>query len=445
MEVENELLFGKTIAGPENPSHLKRRLVTACRNQMTMQVACLDDLIDKDHPARRIWEYLEQVNLSIPLENVKSVEGASGRPAIDPKILMALWLYATVLGIGSAWALSDYCKDHIGFKWLCGGVSIDRKTLSNFRSSSGKAFDELLIKGIAILNHANLVTLQEIAQDGLRVRASAGKHSFHREKTLKAHLEEAKGRVEFLKQEIENDPASCRNRIKTTQLIAAKERLERLARANEELKQYCETKDQKRIKHKKKALTESEKAEMRVSSTDPDARRMKMADGGFRPAYNVQFAVDTGSQAIVGVDVSKNGNDGEEMLLMYQRIKETYKTVPLRYLVDGGFLNKTAMQSMYEEGCKVFVPAEKSEQAKKNRVRSSWKDEFILDWLTRMKTEEGRTIYRRRASSVECVNAQARSRGLYQFVVRGLDKAKIIAKLMAVAHNMVRTMAFGLV
>ncbi len=445
MKDANPPLFDETLDISGTPAHLKRRLVTVCRNQIEMKCACLDELIDDDHIARHIWAYVEKANLTVSLNKIRSIEGGRGRPAIDPKILISVWLYATILGVGSAWILSEYCKDHNGFKWLCGGVTVDRKTLSNFRSDNGEAFDELLINGVAILSHAKIVTLEEIAQDGLKVRASASKHSFHREKTLKTHFEEAKERVKFLKQEIEKDPAACRDRVKRTQMARAQDRVKQLEKALDEYKDYCEAKDNNRKKHRKKALSEDEKAELRVSSTDPDARKMKMADGGFRTAYNVQFAVDTASQVIVGVDVSKGGNDGEEMLPMFHHICKTYGAVPSRYLADGGFKNESAIKTLYEAGCMVYMPSRSSETATKARVSRSKKQECIVDWQARMETEEGKTIYKRRASTVECVNAQVRHKGFYQFVVRGINKVNAYTKLMAAAHNMIRTIAYGLV
>lgn len=429
-----------------NQTHLSnRRLVTACRNQYEIAVSCLDDLINEDHPARQIWAYIEKMEPMASMEKIKSVEGVAGRPAIDPKILISLWLYATVEGIGSAYVLSDYCKQHNGFKWLCGGISIDRKTLSNFRVNNGDAFDELLANGVAVLMRAGVVTLQEIAQDGLRVRASAGKHSFHRQKTIENHLQEARSRVKFLREELETNPGANKNRTKIAQMAAAQNKLEKLEAAQRELREYIEEKDQNRAKHRKKPLTGEEKTELRVSTTDPEARNMKMADGGFRPAYNVQFAVDTGSQVIVGVNALKIGNDGGTLLPMFEQIVELFCKVPARYLVDGGFKNQFDIKRVYEMGCRIFMPSEKSATAQKERVHISNSEESIKEWQTRMETAEAKEIYKRRASTVECVNAQARNRGLHQFFVRGQQKVKIIATLMAVTHNMVRSIGDKLI
>lgn len=430
---------------PENRS-TKPRLVTVCRDQYEIHYDCLDSLIEEDHPARRVWEYVQLLDLSSALRKIKSVEGDVGRPAIDPKILLAVWLYATIEGIGSAWGLGDYCKQHNAFKWICGNVPIDRKTLSNFRANSCDTFDELLIQGVAILTHSKQVTLKEIAHDGLRTRASAGRNSFCREETLRKHLESAKARVEFLRQELNNDPVSSKTRIKIAQAVQAKARVERLENSMKELEKIRKEKDFNRVKNRKKKLSEKEKAAVRVSRTDPEARILIMADNGYRPAFNIQFAVDTPSQVIAGVDISNCSNDSGLMLPMFETIKNTYQKMPEIYLADSGFKKIEDIIVMGNQGCKVYTPSENSKDAKTKKVDTEkHNDQSIIDWLSRMDTEEGKEIYKRRASSVECVNAHARNCGLYQFHVRGMKKVKGEATLMAVAHNMTRTFAFGII
>lgn len=432
---------GKKVNAPE---HLKRRLLIASRLQTEIKQVCLDDLIDEDHIARRIWEYVERLDLTKALTKIKSVVGDVGRPAIDPKILIAIWIYATIEGIGNAWTIGEYCIQHAGFIWICGNVSVDRKTISNFRMNNGDVFEELLAQGIGILTHANIVTLKEIAQDGLRVRASAGRKSFCAGKKLKEHVERAKERILLLKKEIEEDPAQQKCRIKAARANQAQRRLERLQSSMQEYERICEEKDTQRVRNKKRRLSEKEKEEVLVSRTDPEARIMKMADSGYRPAYNVQFAVDTNSQVIVGVDVSKNANDSISLMPMYEQIKTTYNKIPERYLVDAGFKNLQSFIEIESDGCKMFCSTENSKKAKNKKVDiKKHNHSCILKWVERMKTQKAKEIYKRRASTVECVNANVRNRGFYQFLVRGFRKVKSVSILMAVVHNMQRTIAFG--
>ncbi len=187
---------------------------------------------------------------------------------------------------------------------------------------------------------------------------------------------------------------------------------------------------------KKKA---KDKLKARVSTTDPQARVMKMGDGGFRPAYNGQFATDTESQVIVGVDVSNEGSDQGQMEPMAEQIEERYGQVPEQYLVDGGFANKEAIEKVTDQGSTVYAPVSKPKDPNRDRHIPLQSDtEAIAQWRARMGTEEAKEIYKQRASTAECVNAVARNRGLQQLRVRGQRKVKTVLLWYALAHNMMR-------
>lgn len=425
-------------------THIKARLRYANRNQVEMKMSCLDDLIAIDHPVRQIWEYLNGVDLSKSIRTIKSIEGAAGRPAIDPKILVALWLYATVEGIGSAYVVAQYTKEHLAFQWICGGVPVERRTISQFRIDNGELFDDLLAQGIAILVKAGVVTLEEVAQDGLRVRASAGRGSFRRESTINELYTLAKDHIQKLKVELEADTNSCKKRQEASRKSGAQDRLDRLNKAKEEFQKYAEQVDEVRKRHKKKAMTIEEKGEVRVSITDNDARIMKMADGGFRPAYNFQVAVDTNKNIIVGMDVVNAGTDGGQMLRMYEKLKTMFGKSPGNYLADGGFKSKTDVDQMTRDGCKVFMPVQ--ENSKIGRVKNPYEpklneSEEMGQLRTRMGMEISKRAYKRRAATVELVNANLRKMDLYQITVRGLKKVKEIANMFGVAYNMLRTIS----
>jgi transposase len=267
------------------------RVLVAERNQIELRPVDLEGTISLDHPARNVWSFVEGLDLSALYRDIGSVEGRAGRAAIDPKILMALWLYATVDGVGSAREIERLTQAHDAYRWICGGVDVNHHTLSDFRCACSEVLEELLTHSVAVLLEQGLVKLERVAQDGMRVRASAGAASFRRRSTLERCLEEAQAQVEALKGEIEADPDAGNRRRRAARERAALERQERVAQALDQLAQVEEQKKKKPVAKKENESEEQYKkrSEPRASSTDAEARVMKMADGGFRPAYNVQF------------------------------------------------------------------------------------------------------------------------------------------------------------
>ncbi len=416
-------------APPATETRGRPRLRTANRQQIVFRAAPLDALIPHDHPARIVWDYVEGLDLGPLYDRIKAVEGGPGRAPIDPKILMALWLYATVEGIGSARQLDELCRDHAAFQWIAGDVSTNYHTLADFRTDHVELLDELLTESVAALMAEGLVDLNRVAQDGMRVRASAGAASFRRRPTLEEALAEAQAQVEALRAEVEEDPAAADRRQKEARERAARERAERIKAALERLPE---------LEAKKKA---GEKDKARCSTTDPEATVMKMADGGFRPAYNFQFATATDSQVIVGVDVETTGSDAGQMVPMVEQVEERYETVPGECLVDGGFAQHDQIEAVSAPGlgCTVYAPVPKPKDPKVDRHAPKPGDSAaVAAWRQRMATEEAKAIYKERAATAECVNALARGRGLFRLLVRGLAKVKAIALWYALAHNLLR-------
>jgi hypothetical protein len=317
----------------------------------------------------------------------------------------------------------------VAYRWMCGGVSVNYHTLSDFRTAHTEFLDELLTQSVATLMHQGLVTLTRVAQDGMRVRASAGASSFRRRKTLEDCQGEARKQVDSLRSELEADPSGENRRRAAARRRAARERSERIRQALAELPD---------VEAKKKA---DDKDKARVSTTDPEARVMKMADGGFRPAHNVQIATDTESQVITGVDVVNSGSDQGQMSPMVEQHKERYGRPPEEILVDGGFAKHDEIETVSspETGTTVYAPVQKPKNAERDpHVPRPGDSETIAEWRQRMGTEEAKKIYKERASTAECVNAIARNRGLRQFLVRGLRKVRAVALWYALAHNLMR-------
>jgi len=400
------------------------------REQMQMRMVDLDGLIPADHSARGIWEYVDRLPLTEVYAKILAVEGHAGRTPVDPKIHLALWLYATVEGVGSARALAELCEAHQAYQWICGGVKVNYHGLADFRTAHVELLDRLLTESVATLTSSGLVELKRVAQDGMRVRASAGAASFRRERTLKECLAEAEEQVQRLREELEEDPGASRRRAEAARERAA---AERKARVEEALRQLPEVRAKKKPK---------EKGEARVSTTDPDARVMKMGDGGFRPAYNVEFATDTQTQVIVGVGVTNRGSDQGQMAPMVEQIEERHGRVPGEILVDGGFAKKEDIEVVTGKGCTVYAPVQQPKEKDRDpHVPLPEDSEAVAAWRIRMGTAEAKEIYKRRAATAECVNAIARNRGLRQFLVRGLRKVQAVALWYALAHNVMRMVA----
>jgi hypothetical protein len=320
----------------------------------------------------------------------------------------------------------------VAYRWICGGVKANYHTLSDFRTAHPALLDELLTQSVATLMHEGLVTLDRVAQDGMRVRASAGASSFRRRKTLQQCQAEAQQQVEALAKEVEADPGGGDRRQQAARQRAARERSERIGKALQ-AQQEIASKKKKKDRHK-----------ARASTTDPDARVMKMADGGYRPAQNVELATDTGSQVVAGVDVVNTGSDQGQMPPMTKQLKRRYGKVPAQTLIDGGFAKKEDIETVSKQpdGTTVYAPVQKPKTADRDPHQPLPGDSAtIAQWRRRMGTEEAKEIYKQRASTAECVNAISRNRGMQQFLVRGLEKVRTVVLWFALAHNLMRAVA----
>src|SRR5208283_3853621 len=177
----------------------RARVLYPNRSQIELRPSDLESLLPEGHRARIVWGYVIGQDLSTLYARIKAVEGGVGRAAIAPEILFTLWLYATVEGIGSARKIARLTLGHDAFRWICGGVQVNYHTVADFRSDGGETFESVLTDNVACLMAAGEVKLKGVAQDGVRVRASAGAASFRREEKLKSYLEAAKERVAALK------------------------------------------------------------------------------------------------------------------------------------------------------------------------------------------------------------------------------------------------------
>ena len=410
------------------------------RHQLEWRVVDLDGTLALDHRARVVWGFVSGMDLSAFYARIGSREHGSGRPSADPAVLLALWLYATLEGVGSARRLAHLCESDMAYRWLCGGVRVNYHGLSDFRGRHGVLLDGLLSEQVAALVASGMVSLEEVAVDGTKVRASAGSGSFRGERGLSGYEAAARDRVAALRSELASDPAAGSRRLRAARARAERELAEKVAAARKQLAALRAEKAARSRTHKK---AEKKKPGPKVSTTDAQARRMRFADGGVGAGYNLQLAVSTDSHVIVGVQETDRRNDAGLAGSMVEQIERRYGARPARLLADTRYGARKDMLALGGKGVEVYTPPAPAKQAAKaesvrRRERGRAGEPVVLQaWRARMASEAGQTIYRRRMR-VEGVNGVVKQRGLGRLVVRGLAKVRAVALLHALAHNLWR-------
>jgi transposase len=411
------------------------RLRLARRDQMTFRCESLDQLLPPDHMVRTVWAFTLQLDLTPLYATIKAVKGHVGNTPIDPRILFALWLYATLDGVGSARELERLTTSHLAYQWLCGDVSVNYHTLADFRVAHPDWLDGQLTDTVAVLLQQGLVTLQHVAQDGMKVRAAAGADTFRRQPTLERCRREAEDQVEKLSRQTGESDTAVSRRQQAARERATREKAERLQAALDHLPA---------VHASREAFKKGTGDQARVSTTDPEARTMKMPDGGFRPAYNVQFATDVASGLVVDAMVVNRGTDNGLMGPCVERIGQRYGRAPQAMLVDAGFGSLADIDRLATtHGTTTYMPVKFEKklkaQGKDPSAPRSGDTPAVRDWRARMGTAAAQTIYKNRSSSAEWVNAGCRNRGWYRVSVRGVAHVTCCALWQALAHNLVTT------
>jgi transposase len=418
--------------GPERPRDRgAARMREPVRNQVELRACDLDSLLPEDHLARSIWDYVARLDLAALEAEIKAREHVAGQAPPSPRLVLALWLFAISQGVASARELARLCESHDAYRWLCGGVSVNYHGLSDFRAAHGALFDRLLTEHVASLSAAGVIDLDEVVQDGVKVRASAGSASFRRRKTLEGELAKAKALLERLDAENETDPGASDRRRKAARKRAAEERKRRVEKA---LEKHAEVEKQRERREKKNRNQTEKQGEPRTSTTDADARVMKMADGGFRPAYNCQIATVAQGQIVIAVSATTMGSDRGLMQPMIERIGRRYGRLPERHLVDAGFHKNEDIEQAAAQGVLVYGPPGRTKHGVDPYAPKYGDSESVVAWRKRMASPEGKEVYKRRSMG-ECVNANLRNRGLRQLPVRGLAKVEAVLALYALANN----------
>jgi transposase len=434
-----EALFGGMDAGINIPNTSESapdhrsgtvRMRLADRSQVGMHYCSIDELIPADHQVRVIWDAVCQMDLSRFEASIQTREFTQGRSANDVRVMVGLWLWAAVRNIARGRLLERMCLDDLTFKWMCGGLSMNYHTLNDFRVGHREALDQLFTATLGRLMHAQMVTVERISQDGLRTRASAGNHSFHKRPTLEACLAEAEAHLADLKKVEESpDNQEVERQGHQHKLAIVTDRLNRVRQALLEIPKVVAS----RAKLHDKKRRENPP---RASTTDPEARLMKMPNGGF----NVQLATDPTSRAIVGVEVSNSGGDAPLSEPMREQVEKRTGQKVSEHLIDGGYVNLEAIDRATAEGVTIYAPV--SEPNKNSKVvdrfaRRPSDTDAIADWRSRMNTDAAKEIYQQRSSTSETVNADLRTyRGLSPFSVRGIAKTTCVVLWSALAYNL---------
>ena len=410
------------------------RVQLPVRNQVEMRTMSLEQMVPENHFVRTVVRFAESLDLSELYQAIKSKAGQAGRTPIDPRILFSLWLFATLEGETSGRRIATLTQRDTIYMYLCGGVSVNYHTICDFRVDHAELLERVLTDSIAVLHSAGLINLETIAQDGMRVRASAGTGSFRREGSLKEAQQKAKKYLQQLNED-ETDDDDTRPGQQAARRRAAEEKVERIEDACAQMEEL-KTRHEKRNRHKS---AKDRTSDPRASTTDPDARRMKMGDTGFRPAFNVQFANDADALVIVGVDVTSEGTDSGQLEPMYESVCDGYDITPVNYLADGGFRSKSGVSALESNGTKFFgpLPNEKKQlvTGEDPYAARPRENKLFTAYRQRMGTDEAKDMYRRRAAAAEFPNANCRNHGLHQFRVRGLLKAKAQSLWHAIAYN----------
>jgi transposase len=320
-------------AAPKEGARGRPRFKRIDRGQTVFRTVVIEELIEQDHPARAIWEFSGKLDLGAYGGPVKAVEGVAGREPWDVRLLISLWIYGYSLGIGSARELARRCDYDPAFQWLTGLEKVNYHTLADLRVAHGAALGELFGQVLGVLSADGLVTLERVMHDGTKIQACAGGDSFRRERTLRAHLKAAREQVAAMGDPREDTTA----RQRAARERAKREHAARLEHALEEWETIREA----------KAGAEA-KAEARASETDPEARMMKLGNGGYAPGYNAQLTTDAAHGIVVGVGLSQSASDYGELAGAIERVEAKTGRKPDQVVVDGGFTNRENIVAMDE-------------------------------------------------------------------------------------------------
>jgi transposase len=467
------------------------RFVYVNRQQLVMRTVDVEQLIEAEHPARAIWEFLGRLDLSGFSEGVQAYEGERGRAAYDPRLLISLWIYSYSRGITAGREIARMCETDPAYQWLTGMRVVNYHTLTDFRVEHEAALRQLFIQILGVLSSEGLVTLERVMNDGTKIKAQASRQSFYGAKRIKEHLAAARRHVEALERQAEEEVGQKLGRARAR---AVRESEARLAAALAEFE---------KLRAHKPEVPEDK---LRVSISEPEARKMKQPDGGYAPSYNVQITTDQAQGIIVAAGLGQSAGDGRQLLPALDRVKANTGKLPGQVVADGGFTTGANIRHLaeqkidfiapvtdrlkqlqhtgidpgfsheaftYEEASNSYIcPAgtkltykgreQKGESVRfryrapaaacgacmhkpqccpesklgRSLSRSEYEAELLIH-KTKMETAGARAIYKQRAKTAEFPIAWLKEKiGLRRFRLRGLQKAELEILWACATHNL---------
>jgi transposase len=408
-------------------SQSKPRILEPQRIQGELRFEMPDDALGPEHGARLLWRVLGTLDLGGFSSTCRSVRGRAGRSQLSPRMLLTLWTYAISVGIGSAREIARMTKTDVAFRWIVGDLKVSHHTLSSFRVGHAEALDALMTDVLGSLMEKGLISLELVAQDGTRTRAAASAPSFRRRASLLECREQAALHLKAVLAAVDDaESTRAQQARRTAAALDFQKRVEAAIATVEQLQ----------------ATRSAKQKEARASTTDAEARVMKMGDGGFRPAYNVQYGVAGselgGPRTIVGVTVSNVGSDMGSLTPMVEQIETRTGARPKVVLADGGHEQHDDIIEARSKGVDVLVPP--SDRAKPlAQLYAEGADPDVIAWRERMNSPEAKELYRARAGLCELTNAHQKShQGVTHFLVRGLDKVTCVVLLAAISSNIMQ-------
>ena len=417
------------------------RIIAPDRGQTRWDFIDLDRMLPLDHRVRIVWSFVESLELSPLYDAIKSREGHAGRPSADPAVLLALWLYATVEGEGSARELARLAERDLAYRWLAGGVPVNYHGLADFRVDHGDVLDRLLTESVTALIEEGLVSLDEIAVDGTKVRANASRESFKTDTKLMQIEAAVQARLAALKDELESDPAAPSRRKQAARERALRQTKERAQAARAALDRIKAEKAERAKTHPK---DEAKKSEAKSSLSDAQARSMRFADGAIRPAYNAQVAANHKQGIIVSVQMTGRRNDSGLAMPMVDDMVRRYGCAPATLLTDTNYatVEDIAALAAHQAGpVTVFAPPptermDVTPETLRNRESKKRNEpDSIKEWRARMAGAAGQTVYKSR-KLIERINAHLKNHDFGFMPVRGIIKVQAVALMHALANNL---------
>jgi transposase len=401
----------------------------------------LEAWLPAGHCARVVWAFVEQLELAEFYAGIAAREGEAGRPAADPRVLLALWLHATVEGVGSARELDRLCQRDLAYRWLAGGVPVNYHGLSDFRVGHAEALDRLLTESLAALLAEGLVGLDEVIIDGTKIEASASRGSFKTAGGLEEAARIAETRVAALKAEVGEDPAASARRRRSARERAAREAQDRVRHAKAALDKL---KAEREVRAKRHPSKEAKRSAPSASTTDPQARLLRFADGAIRPGYNAQVAATSDHGLILAITMTGRRNDSGLAAPMVEEIERRMGLAPKCIILDTGYATAGDIAAFADRPSPVTVfapPPPEREEVKPDTLRRRLaarlrEPDALKRWRARMASNEGAARMRRR-KRIELVNAQLKNRGFGRMLVRSIAKLQAVALLHALAHNLI--------